>query len=79
MSRENPSLDQQGAYWRANIWLMLGLLLVWFLVSFVAGILLFDYLNQFRLFGYKLGFWFCLLYTSPSPRDGATSRMPSSA
>ena len=24
----------------------------------------------------KLG---CLLYTSPSPRDGATSRMPSSA
>ena len=24
-------------------------------------------------------FEFCLLYTSPSPRDGATSRMPSSA
>ena len=24
-------------------------------------------------------FYFCLLYTSPSPRDGATSRMPSSA
>ena len=23
--------------------------------------------------------WFCLLYTSPSPRDDATSRMPSSA
>ena len=23
--------------------------------------------------------WVCLLYTSPSPRDGATSRMPSSA
>ena len=23
--------------------------------------------------------WICLLYTSPSPRDGATSRMPSSA
>ena len=23
--------------------------------------------------------WDCLLYTSPSPRDGATSRMPSSA
>ena len=22
---------------------------------------------------------YCLLYTSPSPRDGATSRMPSSA
>jgi len=25
------------------------------------------------------GFWDCLLYTSPSPRDLSTSRMPSSA
>ena len=25
------------------------------------------------------GWYHCLLYTSPSPRDGATSRMPSSA
>lgn len=24
-------------------------------------------------------FWFCLLYTSPSPRDRTRSRMPSSA
>ena len=24
-------------------------------------------------------FWSCLLYTSPSPRDGLLSRMPSSA
>ena len=23
--------------------------------------------------------WFCLLYTSPSPRDKSSSRMPSSA
>ena len=27
----------------------------------------------------KLSSMTCLLYTSPSPRDGATSRMPSSA
>ena len=27
----------------------------------------------------KMRYGFCLLYTSPSPRDGATSRMPSSA
>ena len=26
-----------------------------------------------------IGFYFCLLYTSPSPRDLSTSRMPSSA
>ena len=25
------------------------------------------------------GFWICLLYTSPSPRDRQKSRMPSSA
>ena len=31
------------------------------------------YLFQFKLFN------FCLLYTSPSPRDGLLSRMPSSA
>ena len=37
---------------------MLVLLSVWFFVSFVCGILIVDYLNQFRLFGYKLGFWF---------------------
>ena len=32
--------------------------------------------------GYKITSkvnWFCLLYTSPSPRDGLLSRMPSSA
>ncbi len=38
--------------------MMLVLLSVWFFVSFVCGILIVDYLNQFRLFGYKLGFWF---------------------
>ena len=27
----------------------------------------------------KVGKWTCLLYTSPSPRDSALSRMPSSA
>ena len=46
------------AYWRANLRLMLGLLTLWFAVSFLAGIVFFDFLNQFRLFGYKLGFWF---------------------
>lgn len=56
----NPKSREQvnQAYWRANLWLMLVLLAVWFLVSFMAGIVFVDYLNQFRLFGYKLGFWF---------------------
>jgi len=50
--------DKENAYWRANIRLMLALLLVWFLVSFGCGILLLDFLNQYHLFGFKLGFWF---------------------
>jgi putative solute:sodium symporter small subunit len=45
-------------YWRANITLMLVLLFIWFCVSFVCGILIVDYLDQFNFFGYKLGFWF---------------------
>lgn len=45
-------------YWRANLKLMAVLLAVWFAVSFGCGILLVDFLNQFRLGGYKLGFWF---------------------
>ena len=31
------------------------------------------------LFGLDRGIYTCLLYTSPSPRDGLLSRMPSSA
>lgn len=46
------------SYWRANLRLVAICLLIWFLVSYVCGILLVEPLNQFRLFGYKLGFWF---------------------
>tara|TARA_B110000503_G_C6936139_1_gene324896 strand:- start:282 stop:539 length:258 start_codon:yes stop_codon:yes gene_type:complete len=46
------------AYWQANLRLMLALLVIWFSVSFLAGIVFVDFLNQFRLYGYKLGFWF---------------------
>ena len=46
------------AYWRANIRLLLTLLIIWFLVSYGAGILWVDSLNQIRLGGFKLGFWF---------------------
>ena len=46
------------AYWQANLRLMLVLLVIWFSVSFLAGIIFVDFLNPFRLYGYKLGFWF---------------------
>ena len=46
------------AYWKENIRYLFILLAVWFLVSFVAGIMLKDVLNDFKLGGFKLGFWF---------------------
>jgi putative solute:sodium symporter small subunit len=46
------------AYWRANVRLLAICLVIWFLVSFVFGIILVEPLNEIRLGGYKLGFWF---------------------
>lgn len=45
-------------YWRKNLTYLSILLLIWFVVSFGAGILLADFLNQFQLGGFPLGFWF---------------------
>ena len=45
-------------YWRKNLRLLAVLLAVWFFVSYGCGIIFADYLNNFRLGGYKLGFWF---------------------
>jgi len=45
-------------YWRANIRLVLCLLVVWFIVSYGCGILLVDVLNQFYIGGYPLGYFF---------------------
>jgi putative solute:sodium symporter small subunit len=52
------SAEDRAAYWQANIKLLRKLLAVWFVVSFGFGILLVDWLNQYHLFGFKLGFWF---------------------
>jgi putative solute:sodium symporter small subunit len=49
---------QRAAYWRRNRNLMMKLMVIWFLVSFIFGILLVDQLNLIRWGGYKLGFWF---------------------
>lgn len=50
--------EDAAAYWSANVKLMLTLLVIWFVVSFGCGVILVDFLNQFRVGGYKLGFWF---------------------
>ncbi|AOM00394.1 DUF4212 domain-containing protein [Cobetia marina] len=46
------------AYWAANIRLIMGYLVIWFVVSYGCGILLVDVLNNIQFFGFKLGFWF---------------------
>jgi len=45
------------SYWQSNVRIVLSLLLVWFVISFACGILFVDYLDQFRLGGFKFGFW----------------------
>lgn len=47
-------------YWTANLRLTLFLLTIWFVVSYVCGVLLVDQLNRIRIpgSGFKLGFWF---------------------
>jgi len=54
MSDNTPSKD---AYWRANVRIVLGCMVVWFIVSYGAGILFADALNSIHLGGYPLGFW----------------------
>jgi putative solute:sodium symporter small subunit len=45
-------------YWKKNLRYLSILLFIWFTVSFGFGILLKDELNEIRLGGFKLGFWF---------------------
>lgn len=54
-NNKNNSNDD---YWEANLKLIALCLSIWFLVSFGFGILLVEPLNQIRLGGFKLGFWF---------------------
>ncbi|MCF6295327.1 MAG: DUF4212 domain-containing protein [Flavobacteriaceae bacterium] len=46
------------AYWKKNLKYLAILLSIWFLVSYVFGILLVEQLNTIRIGGFKLGFWF---------------------
>ena len=48
--------DQE--YWKANIRLLIFLLSIWLMIWFGFGILFTDFLDQFSIGGFKLGFWF---------------------
>jgi putative solute:sodium symporter small subunit len=45
-------------YWRANLRLLGMIMVVWFSVSYLAGIVFVVELNRFDFLGYPLGFWF---------------------
>ncbi len=53
-----PNDNNAKAYWRANLIILGALLAVWFAVSFCCGIVFVEPLNQFKLGGAPLGFWF---------------------
>ncbi len=50
--------EKMKMYWKKNLGYLVILLAIWFLVSYVFGILLVDQLNAIRIAGFKLGFWF---------------------
>ncbi len=52
MSKDNK------AYWKRNLKYLFGLLTIWFIVSFILGIVLADSLNSIKIGGFPLGFWF---------------------
>jgi len=50
--------DKNKLYWKANLRLIFWCLSAWFTVSLLFGVLLVEPLNQIRIAGYPLGFWF---------------------
>ena len=52
------SMDKSKKYWKINIKYVKILLTIWFAFSFLFGIILKDFLNDFSIAGFKLGFWF---------------------
>ncbi|OCC22444.1 hypothetical protein MB02_16945 [Croceicoccus estronivorus] len=58
MSDKDPETPGEKAYWKENIRLLITLMAIWFAVSFGAGILFRDFLDQFMIGGFPLGFWF---------------------
>ncbi len=49
--------EKRRAHWRANLRILAILLFLWAFVSFGCSIFLVDWLDQFKIGGFKLGFW----------------------
>ncbi len=46
------------SYWNSNLKIVFTLLLIWFLSSFGAGIIFSDQLDEIKIGGFQIGFWF---------------------
>jgi len=46
------------AYWKHNITYISILLSIWFTVSYLFGIVFADQLDNFKIAGFPLGYWF---------------------
>jgi putative solute:sodium symporter small subunit len=53
-----PQDKSPAEYWRRNLRLMVIMLSIWFVVSYLFGIILVTPLNAISVGGYPLGFWF---------------------
>ena len=56
--QEQHDDERASGYWKANLRLLAILLTIWFACSFGAGILFREWLDQWAIGGYPLGFWF---------------------
>jgi putative solute:sodium symporter small subunit len=52
------AMSKNRSYWSANLRLVGLCLAIWFVVSYLFGIVLVEQLNTIQIGGYKLGFWF---------------------
>lgn len=50
--------DKMQRYWKRNLRYLYILLTIWFISSFIFGIIAVDQLNEIKIGGFKLGFWF---------------------
>ena len=51
-------MSERKSYWKANLRLVGLCLVIWFVVSYLFGIVLVEPMNKIQIGGYKLGFWF---------------------
>jgi putative solute:sodium symporter small subunit len=45
-------------YWKQNVKYIAVLLSIWFIFSYLCGIIIVDQLDRFKLAGFPIGFWF---------------------